>query len=411
MRDPKISFWKRFVEIFTGWKKVSVENPFPTMDVDSSHRISQNSIFWEKLVWSRIPSLWLSFQYPLNTETSKAWITWAASVIAEDSMLKLRSWADINSSVFIEGTNALRYIPWHEWYSMFTAVFWDPAVWNNQILWLYDGEDWFAIWYIWTELKLIRYREWARTEIDSLMTPFEGYDPKLWNVYKISYWYLWFAAIHFEIMNPLGSWVTLWEINYPNSSTETHIKQTFLPLRAEVENTTNNTNIELRIWSATAWNVDWNIIPWGINDPAARLFSKSAPTKSAVSWVSIAFRSKDTFWTRVNKVPALLKLISASSDGNKPVKMKLLKSPPILSATWADVNVNSVLEYSTDMILQPLAQNWDTFIEVNLSRTDNLFESVSEEWMLLRSWQWAVFYFESQTSTDFDLSIRWAELF
>lgn len=393
------------------WNTISSNNPLETKDVDSSHRVSLNSIFWDKIIWSRTPSLWVQFQYPLESTKSTTTLTGSATVLQENSLLKLRTWAAINSKAVIQWVNYVRYIPGHEWYVMFTTVFSTWVAGSRQIAWLYDWVDWFAIWYEWTWFKLLRYRAWVIYSQDITWIPFEWYNPTKWNVYKISFWYLGFATIHYEVMNPLWEWKVLWEINYPNTETVTHILQTFLPLRTEIENTTNNTNLELRLGSATAWVVDWNIEVGGINDPLARIFAIQWPTKTAAAGTIIGFRNMVNFGWRANRIPSIFKFLSASTDGTKNVKVKVLINPSILSATWSNFHSDSIMEVSTNVILNTGAENWQCLLAWEMWKNDKIFEDITNQIIKLRPNEVAVFYFSSTASTDISASVRWVELF
>jgi hypothetical protein len=236
------------------------------------------------------------------------------------------------------------------------------------------------------------------------------FDPTKGNVYKISYGYLGFATIHFELLLPHGGFVELASIDYPNSSTETHIANTNIPLRAEMTNTGNTTDLEMKIGSVSA-----GIVDGGGADPIARIFTFALPTITlgvGTTTQLITFRNKTEFFGITNKITTQLKLISAATDGNKPVKWGIRKNPDEVTpdaATWADVGVDSVMEYSTDFIAD-LNTGKDSLLW-NMARADSFFQDVEDYLVKLRPNEWAVIYAASQTASDIDLSIRWKELF
>ena len=75
---------------------------------------------------------------------------------------------------------------------------------------------------------------------------------------------------------------------------------------------------------------------------------------------------------------------------------------------WTD---DSVLEYSVDVTLGVWAAAWQASLDWDMAKSDNFFEDVSIQKLILPPWAIASFYFDSQTNTDVELAIRWAELF
>lgn len=424
MENLKAIMWKvvAWLRVDTGEPQALSVNEDWTLNtssraIDSSWREWMNTVFWDRIVWNRKPSLASQFQYwlPSSDANSENTGTWNISFF--ESMLVISTGASINSSAMIQSNTFLRYVPWHEWYCFFTDVFTEPKVWSKQRAWLYDWVNWFIVWYTDTQFEFVIIRDWVETknniDISKVFSDW-SFNPLLWNIYKISFAYLWFWPIHLEVMTPTWGWVVASEFHYPNSKTVTHILQTFLPVRAEVINTTNDTNIEMRVWSLSAWIVDWSIDVWGDSDPSARHFTYDAPIKSASSWVMMTFRNKWTYNWIENRVSALLKLITWSTDWNKSVKFKLLRNPEEIIpwiATWNDISPDSTLEVSLDYVLEPWAEDWDAFLNWNMAKIDTFFEDVSKQNLLLPPNWVAVFYFESQNTTEVDFDIRWAELF
>jgi hypothetical protein len=74
------------------------------------------------------------------------------------------------------------------------------------------------------------------------------------NVYQIRYQWLGFGKIDFFIENPdTGEFTLIHEIKYANTETAPSIFRPTLPVRAEVENTTNNSNMTICMASAAAF--------------------------------------------------------------------------------------------------------------------------------------------------------------
>jgi len=145
----------------------------------------------------------------------------------------------------------------------------------------------------------------------------------------------------------------------------------------------------------------------------ARIFTFSIPTTTLVAGAQtqlIHFRNKSSYFGISNKISTQLLLISAATDGNKPVKWGIQKNPTITTpGDWNDVGVDSVMEYSinavTDLNTGIIALPW------NMAKVDSFFEDVEKFLVKLRPNEWATIYAECPTANDIDLSIRWKELF
>ena len=200
------------------------------------------------------------------------------------------------------------------------------------------------------------------------------FDPTLGNVYRISFGYLGFATIHFEVMTPGGNWVSMGEFKYPNTSTVTHIKQTNLPARAEVTNSGNNTNLEFRTGSFT-----FGIVDGGGTDPSARIFTDSnvlIPVTAGIDEI-ITVRNKTTFNSIENRIKLTLLLLSISTELNRPVSWAIIKNATFTNTpTFTDFNTeNSVVEISNDATINPLTGT--TQLAWNMAKEESFFEQIS----------------------------------
>jgi hypothetical protein len=397
--------------------QISPDHPFPTSNFDNAHRGSANSIFGDKITGTRVPSIAGQFQYGLRADDAVIDNVGSGNTSFSNAMLLLNTGTDSNGHIGIQGTDYLRYIPGHEAYAFFTCVFSAGVASNNQRVGIFDYDggngNGFFIGYKETQFGVTRRRAGVDTftpvDVSTVFPSDQGtFDPTKGNVYKISYGYLGFATIHFEVLLPHGGFVEMASIDYPNSSTETHIANTNIPLRAEATNSGNTTDIEMKIGSVTA-----GIVDGGGADPIARVFTFAMPTTTLVAGVTkqlVHFRNKSTYFSITNKISTQLILISASTDGNKTVAWGIKKNPTITTAgTWADISVDSVMEYSTDAVTD--LNTGGDLILWNLSKIDSFFEDVEKYLIKLRPTQWATIYALSAGANDVDLSIRWKELF
>jgi hypothetical protein len=386
-------------------------SPLHVNDTDHNKRTALNTVFGDRVIGHRIPSLAAQFQYGLAGDDASGTPVGSGNYVVEDSLLKLRTGTDSNGAFTMQSTNYVRYIPGYEAWMAFTAVFTQGVADSHQYAGLYDDNDGFYIGYKDSQFIIGRRRsgvDYHTTIDETKVLPFEKFDPTKGNVYMITFGYLGFAPINFSILDSDGIWRNLGRIEYPNTETETHITQTNLPVRAEVVNAGNTTNLEFRSGSLAA-----GIVDGGGSDPAVRSFTYKTGLVSITSGnvLIVAFRSKTTYNSIENRISSLLTLISAATDTSKIAQWSLLDNPPYTGGTWTDIDVDSTLEYSTDTTITDFTG--DTFIDWTMGRLDTFFEEVKEFNLNLRPGKAAAFAVQlpGGANGDVGLSIRWDELF
>lgn len=392
---------------------IETDNPFAIRDVDDANRLSQNTVFGEKIQGIRKPTIAAQFQYGISSDGATITNANGGQSIIEDSLLKVSTGTNVAGSSIIQTTNFLRYIPGHEGYMYFTAVFTEGVADSYQRAGLYDSDNGFFIGYEGADFKITRRRDGVDTsitiDVDEVFE-IDTFDPAKGNVYKISFGYLGFAAITFEIMSKKGTWRELGKFEYPNSATVTHILQTYLPARAETANTGNNTNLEMRSGSFSV-----GIVDGGGTDPGARLFSASVPTTtiSAGNFLVAMFRNKATFNSIENRVKATLMLISTATDLSKISSWKLLRNATITNTpTWTDVNTtDSIMEYSVDATID--FNTGDDLIPWSLAKVDSFFEQIEQQLIDLKPGETSSVVVTTPVGTtgSVETSFRWKELF
>ena len=385
-----------------------------SQDVDHTKRPSFNTVFGDKIIGTRVPTIAAQFQYGLRSDDATIDFVGSGTTLIDDSMLKLRTGTDVDGHIGIQGNDYLRYIPGHEAYAYFTAVFTAPAADSAQRIGLFDYDggigNGFFIGYENTDFCVTRRRSGTdyKTIINmsslNLDLPF---DPTKGNVFKISYGYLGFAPITFEILDSDGHWVVLHKIEYPNTSAVTHIANTNIPLRAEMTNKGNNTNLELRVGSVSAGVVDG-----GGSDPIARNFTFESPTQNITGLNQLfTFRNKNSYFGITNKISTQLTLLSASTEGNKTVSFSIYKNGTITTpgTNWQDISIDSVMEYATDEI--NTFGTGELLIGWKMAKADSLWEEVEKLLLKLRPNDYASIYVNSSSLNEVDLLMRWKELF
>jgi hypothetical protein len=170
----------------------------------------------------------------------------------------------------------------------------------------------------------------------------------------------------------------------------------------------STTDSQMKIGSVSA-----GIVDGGGSDPMSRIFTFPIPT-TTLSPTTVAqlihFRNKSTYFGITNKITTQLMLLSAATDGNKPVRWGIKKNSTLtVPGTWSDVDADSVMEWSVDAVAN-LTTGTDILLW-NMAKADGFFESVEDYLVKLRPNEWATFFAVSQVGNDIDLSVRWKELF
>ena len=396
----------------------TTKDPSGSSDIDQNGRFGANTVFGDRVIGTRHSTIAAQFQYGLQSSDADPVVDNGGIVDFFESMLRISSGVNVAGSAMIQSTATVRYTPGQEVYCFFTAVFSPPKADSYQRVGLFDDDNGFFVGYEGTQFSFVRRRNGVDniTAINLSDFAIENkyiLDPLKGNIYKISYGYLGFAPITLEVMTPDGGYAVLAKISYPNSATETHTTQTFLPVRGEVGNTGNDTNLTVLSGSLAAGITNGDDSG---TDATSRAFAWANEVEFTVSGDTelVAFRNKDIFNGITNYVNARLILISGANELNKNPRWKLLRNPAILNTpTWNDVKTgDSVLEYSLDALID-FALSDDLYMAWNKFKTGDFFEKVEEFVLDLPPGATAIFIIESEAAATgtADLSIRWKELF
>lgn len=397
------------------WDEISEDNPLPIQDIDAENRQSLNTVFGEKITGRRVPSFAAQFQYGIAEDQADTILLNGGTATTDESLLKVNTGTNAAGSASIQTTDYLRYLPGHEAYIFFTGVFTQGVADSYQRAGLFDGENGFFIGYEGVDFCVARMRGSViyKTVIDP-STIFDEekdgiYDPTKGNVYRISFGYLGFATVNFEVMAPCGCWKRIHKIEYPNTSGLTHILQTNLPARAEVANTGNTSDIEFN-----AGSYEVGVVDGAGADASSRFFTANVGETAitAGDFEIITFRNKSTYKTIENRISAQLLLFSASTDVTKLPNFNIYVDSDLTNIpTWTDFDTDSVLEISTDATID--TSTGFSQLAWSMGKLDALFEMVDTLNVRLRPGQTATFVINTALGANGTtaLSVRWKELF
>jgi hypothetical protein len=251
----------------------------------------------------------------------------------------------------------------------------------------------------------------SRDKLDGNGTSGFTYIPANMNIFRIVYGYLGIAPCYYQIFGGANiGWITFHVHDVSGKQVGTHISKPYLPIRTEVVNSGNNTNMVMTVGSVYAGVIDGA----GSADASSREFSyklTSAGVTTGTNKVITIFHNKATFGGTTNKIDDLLLKVGLACDGNKNVSISLYRLAVTPSGTsFSDIDAtNSNMEISTagtiNLTGASLLDSWP------LGKVGQLNIDTSKLNYLLLPNDYAVFTFTSAGTADIEFVNRWSELF
>jgi len=317
------------------------------------------SVFGENIISPLEDMINVQFQYGISSMQTMTSLTSTGTVFTEDSMAVVSTGAASDGEASIQSKRSLRYRPGHEGYAFFTALFEANAANSTQWIGIFDESDGIAIGYNGTTFSILFRRDGdADTTIAQSSfnrDPLDGTGPsgftidttKL-NVFRISYGWLGAAPITFQVLRQDGVWITFHIIERPNSENEPSLINPILPIQAEVKNSGNTSNLQLK---SASWNAG---IAGSESTAGHRYFSTDVIPASTIPTSEthmMTIRNKSIFQGKLNKIEIR---IAATGGGPIPTAgqdsmiLRLRKNATVSGTSFVDIDTSdSVVEVST----------------------------------------------------------------
>lgn len=367
--------------------------------------------FGETRIAPMIPVAGWTHAYNVNSELVNSTVTGSGTVTSTPPFAVLSTTANTNSSALMETIRVLRYIPGVGGVLRITAVFTEPVVGSKQLIGLGTSENAFLWGYVGTDFVFIR----RTNSVDNIITsdefnfPFpttDFLDTENGNVFELSYQWLGFGKIQLAYENQQ---TTLFEplhiIRYPNTSINTSIVNPTMPVRAYVENTTNNTNIVLKTPSAMAFREGQ--VGRGDRDPLLLPRSFIASASISTEALILAIRAKTTYQSVTNLIQPIFGTISLAADGTKSTTFTLYRRAVVTGGTWNDYNTNtSSLESNTTATLS----SGELFFAFQLGRVSSLDREMPFD-LVLETGEILVLTAQSTSTSDVNATVLMEEPF
>lgn len=302
---------------------------------DAYGNFDWNVAFGEKMVGNRIADVSFGFQYNLNEKFLKPPVTAGlGSAVVDNFAGTLSSGSGIGSAL-VQSRRSIRYRPGFNGIADFTAAFTLNHGNSTQRIGPFDTHDGFALSVLNGALAVSRRRETVWSEIyapDFKVLRERKSDISCWldledlNIYRVIYGFLGIAPIQFFVYGGTQrGWVPFAEIDLTNQQRMTHIGNPTLPISAYVETTAGTTPVELITGS---WNgsvvgpIDLTDNPQNAGFGRQSTRTISANTRTNL----ITLIPQENFQGVPNHVRTLLKAITASAEGTKPVAINIWKN-------------------------------------------------------------------------------------
>jgi hypothetical protein len=390
-------------------------------DTDNAGRSSFNGIFGDKYMSMRNPKITANFNYPPDTRSNTMTASNGGSVGLVGNLLAIQSSTAINGTATIQSKDSLRYVAGRDAEMMVTTIFTQGVVNSYQRVGLFDTADGFYVGFEGNVFGVtirnngvnifIPQSNFNRDKIDGSGVSGFNFNPIFMNLHRISYGYLGVAPIYFEIfMGASKGWQVYHIHDVANTQTGTHIQKPYLPIRAEVANTGNNTNIVLKSGSVYAGVIDGN---HNAIDSSSREFTQRiSKTVNNTTAPLMVFNNQTLYGGITNKIAdLLLKVGFSTNSGTTLVSIALYKLAVVpTGGVWSDVDTaNSNMRVnSTATINLTGAQILDAW---ELTETDSKDIEVDKRNYLLYPNEYAVFVATTTNNTVINSVFRWAEQF
>lgn len=276
--------------------------------------LASKGSFGELLANPHTPLLALTFAYNVNSDLVTTTTANGGTVTASNGHAVLSTSTATNGSAIMESLDSVRYVPGQGVTVRFTAVFTTPRANSLQIIGIGDANDGFFVGYNGTRFGVMRrsggVANWIYSEDWSVQDDSYTLDPTKGNVYQIRYQWLGYGAIEFFIEEPSSGQLELvHRISYANSATSTSVRNPSFPLRAEISNSGNATNMVLQTPSMGAYCQGPEFAE-GLRRFTSYPYTGIGTTETPI----FSIRNDSTFQSITNRVRSILDFISVTNN-------------------------------------------------------------------------------------------------
>lgn len=407
----------------TGWFIDEVKSTRTTQNTslyDSSGKEYFNSVFGDRITAKRKGKFSANFNYPTDTRAVINTTSNGGTVGLSGNVLSLSTGIANNGVARWQTIENLRYSAARESELFATLKFTTGVVNSSQRCGLFDDQDGMWIGYVGAQFGVgirkggvdtfISQSSFNKDKVDGTGRSGFNLDKTKLGLYRLNFGYLGIAPICFQVYGGIDKgWITFHVYDLTNISNGTHINKPYLPIRFEVINSGNTSNLTLQSGSVYCGTINGDS---EAVDASSREFSyklSASKTAGANSLLTV-FHNKATYGGTANKIEDLLLKAGIAVEGTKPVRIDLYRLLAIpTGGTWSNIDLSNsnmeVNEASTISLTGAvLLDSWA------LAKSDAINADVTHLNQLLPPDGYAVFVASSTGAYDIEFTSRWSEL-
>lgn len=267
-------------------------------------------VFPDLMVASRTDIIGVQFQYNIPPDLVVS-TTSNGGTITHDSvtgaMAHLSTSTNTAGLARLASKTPLRYVPGHEAYAYFTAVFTTGVADSTQLAGIFDTEDGFAIGYNGATFSVLHRLDSSDTFISQAnfnIDKLDGsgpsritLDPTKINIYRVAFGWLGTAPIVFEVCRQDGQWFPFHMIQRANNVSVPSLYSPILPLTMEVENNGNSSDLSIK---TASWNA--GVLGSSGIDRQNQRSVTGTTFSSTGSKMILALRNESSFESKTNRI-------------------------------------------------------------------------------------------------------------
>ncbi len=320
------------------------------------------SVFSDLMTESRRDSVSVQFLYNIPSDIVQTSVVNGGSVVHDpDTMAMAKVSTSTNNAGFasINSTSPLRYTPGHEAYAYFTVVYNAGVANSTQWAGVFDDVNGFAIGYNGTQFsilyrrgligqvteQLVSQNQFNIDRLDGSGASLITINPQKINIFRITYGWLGTSPIMFEVCRQDGVWFPFHKIYRANISDVPSVYNPILPVRMEVKNNGNASNVILKTASWCAGTLGEGV--------AFRNQQHSVMSKRFGNSGDLIFAIRNNTLINGKTNRATINLVHAEFAvggtlwSSSLARFRFVKNPTITGANWVSQDSNiSVVDYT-----------------------------------------------------------------
>lgn len=226
------------------------------------------------------------------------------------------------------------------------------------------------------------------------------------NVFQIRFKWLGFGPISFYIENPLnvGEFIEVHKIEYLNQNTIPTVSSPNMQLCFQVENTTNTTDVVLKVGSIGGF-VEGKVQNTLFRNGYTASRTIAADTDEPV----LTLRNLALYNGKRNKAPIKVAFSSVSSDGNKSVIFKYIINAELVDASYVLIEPNLSIALIDESAVS--YSEGDQQFGIGIEKIGHELIALGTEDILLSAGQGITITAISASTNEVTCSLNWQELF